>query len=96
MARTTKLKDKKGHDMKKLSIAAIAGVLALSGCADMSPTQRGTATGAGIGAGLGGIIGAATGGGGGGRALGGAAIGGAIGAVAGNISIGHNSACGMA
>ena len=71
--------------MKKLSIAAIAGVLALSGCADMSPTQRGTATGAGIGAGLGGIIGAATGGGGGGRALGGAAIGGAIGAVAGNI-----------
>ena len=71
--------------MKKISIAAIAGVLALSGCADMSPTQRGTATGAGIGAGLGGIIGAATGGGGGGRALGGAAIGGAIGAVAGNI-----------
>lgn len=71
--------------MKKLSIAAIAGVLAISGCADMSATQRGTATGAGIGAGLGGILGAATGGGGGGRALGGAAIGGAIGAVAGNI-----------
>lgn len=71
--------------MNKLSIAAIAGVLAISGCADMSPTQRGTATGAGIGAGIGGILGAATGGGGGGRALGGAAIGGAIGAVAGNI-----------
>ncbi|MFJ3058901.1 OmpA family protein [Herbaspirillum sp. NPDC087042] len=71
--------------MKTLSIAAMAGVLAITGCADMSPTQRGTATGAGIGAGIGGILGAATGGGGGGRALGGAAIGGAIGAVAGNI-----------
>jgi outer membrane protein OmpA-like peptidoglycan-associated protein len=71
--------------MKKLSIAAVAGVLAISGCADMSSTQRGTATGAGIGAGLGGILGAATGNGGAGRALGGAAIGGAIGAVAGNI-----------
>ncbi|TWC69659.1 OmpA family protein [Herbaspirillum sp. SJZ099] len=71
--------------MKTLSIAAIAGVLAISGCADMSQTQRGTATGAGIGAGIGGILGAVTGGGGGGRALGGAAIGGAIGAVAGNI-----------
>jgi outer membrane protein OmpA-like peptidoglycan-associated protein len=71
--------------MKTLSIAAIAGVLAISGCADMNQTQRGTATGAGIGAGIGGILGAATGGGGGGRALGGAANGGAIGAVAGNI-----------
>lgn len=71
--------------MNKLTIGAMAAVLMVSGCADMSPTQRGTATGAGIGAGIGGVLGAATGGGGGGRALGGAAIGGAIGAVAGNI-----------
>lgn len=71
--------------MNKLTIGAMAAVLMVTGCADMSPTQRGTATGAGIGAGIGGVLGAATGGGGGGRALGGAAIGGAIGAVAGNI-----------
>jgi len=71
--------------MNKLSIAALAGVLAVSGCANMDATDRGTATGAGIGAGVGGLLGAVTGPGGGGRALGGAAIGGAIGAVAGNI-----------
>jgi len=71
--------------MKKLTLVTLAGAIALSGCANMSAEQRGTATGAGIGAGVGGLIGAVTGGGGGGRALGGAAIGGAIGAVAGNI-----------
>ncbi|MFL9924161.1 OmpA family protein [Herbaspirillum lusitanum] len=71
--------------MYKLSIGAVALALAVSGCADMSATQRGTATGAGVGAGIGGILGAATGGGGGGRAVGGAAIGGAIGAVVGNV-----------
>ncbi len=61
-------------------------VLALaSGCADMSPTQRGTATGAGVGAGLGAILGGTTGGGGGNRAAKGAVIGGAAGALIGNI-----------
>lgn len=69
----------------QIIISTIAAALALSGCADMSPTQRGTATGAGIGAGLGGILGAATGGGGGGRTAAGAALGGAAGAVIGNI-----------
>ncbi len=71
--------------MYKLTIGAIATVFAISGCADMSPTQRGTATGAGIGAGVGAVIGAATGGGGGRRTAAGAALGGAAGAIAGNI-----------
>jgi len=71
--------------MHKILISAIAATLALSGCANMSETQRGTATGAGIGAGLGAIIGATTGGGGGSRAATGAALGGIAGAVAGNI-----------
>jgi outer membrane protein OmpA-like peptidoglycan-associated protein len=57
----------------------------VTGCANMSQTQKGTTVGAGIGAGLGGIIGAATGGGGGGRAAAGAVIGGALGAVVGNV-----------
>jgi outer membrane protein OmpA-like peptidoglycan-associated protein len=71
--------------MKKLAISALALALTATGCADMSSTQRGTATGAGIGAGIGGLLGAATGNGGAGRALGGAAIGGALGAVVGNV-----------
>ena len=41
----------KDHQMKKLSIAMLAAVIGVTGCADMTPTQRGTATGAGIGAG---------------------------------------------
>lgn len=65
--------------------ATVAATLALGGCADMSPTQRGTATGAGIGAGLGALLGATTGPGGGGRAAGGAALGAAAGALVGNI-----------
>lgn len=64
---------------------AIAIVIGLTGCADMSATQRGTATGAGVGAGIGAILGGTTGGGGGKRAAGGAAIGGAAGALIGNI-----------
>lgn len=61
-----------------------AVLLALaSGCADMTETQRGTATGAGIGAGLGAIIGGATGGSD--RAAQGAVLGAAAGAVAGNV-----------
>ena len=74
--------------MKKNIAQTIAActVLALAtGCADMSPTQRGTATGAGIGAGLGAILGGSTGGGGGSRATKGAVIGGAAGALIGNI-----------
>ena len=61
-------------------------VLAMAaGCADMSPTQRGTATGAGVGAGLGAILGGTTGGGGSNRAAKGAVLGGAAGALIGNI-----------
>ncbi|MCE3602949.1 OmpA family protein [Massilia sp. P8910] len=60
----------------------VAAMLA-TGCADMSPTQRGTATGAGVGAGLGAIIGASSGHGG--HAGKGAIIGGAAGAIIGNI-----------
>lgn len=71
--------------MHKFILSSIAVTLAISGCANMSETQRGTATGAGVGAGLGAIIGAATGGGGGRRAATGAALGGAAGAVVGNI-----------
>ncbi len=71
--------------MRKLMISTLALSVLLTGCADMSATQRGTATGAGIGAGLGAILGATTAGGGGGRAAAGAAIGGIAGAVAGNI-----------
>ncbi|GAA4011345.1 OmpA family protein [Actimicrobium antarcticum] len=71
--------------MRTFAIIATAAILGISGCADMSGTQRGTATGAGIGAGLGAILGASTGGGGGGRAAGGALLGGAAGAAIGNI-----------
>lgn len=69
----------------KAAVAATTLALALSGCADMSATQRGTATGAGIGAGLGAIIGSATGGGGGNRAAGGAVLGAAAGGLIGNV-----------
>ena len=60
--------------------AALA-VLFLSGCADMSERQRGTAQGAGLGAIAGAVIGSATGG----KAGTGALIGGAIGAIGGNV-----------
>ncbi len=63
----------------------IAATVAVSGCANMTETQRGTATGAGIGAGLGAILGATTSDGGGKRAATGAVLGGAAGAVVGNI-----------
>lgn len=71
--------------MRKFLAVTSLSMLALSGCADMSGTQRGTATGAGIGAGLGAIIGASTSGGGGGRTAGGAVLGAAAGAAIGNI-----------
>ncbi|HCY62802.1 MAG TPA: hypothetical protein DHV59_08240 [Oxalobacteraceae bacterium] len=69
--------------MKKLTILAVVAALAASGCADMSPTQRGTAQGAGLGALGGAVIGAMAGD----RkdAVTGAAIGAAAGAIAGNI-----------
>lgn len=69
--------------MKKLTILAVASALAISGCADMTPTQRGTAQGAGIGAIGGAVIGAMTGNSK--NAATGAAIGAAAGALAGNI-----------
>ena len=71
--------------MKKIIVLACATVFAVTGCADMSGTQRGTATGAGIGAGLGAILGASTAGGGSGRTAGGAVLGAAAGAAIGNI-----------
>jgi outer membrane protein OmpA-like peptidoglycan-associated protein len=66
-------------------LIASAATLLVSGCADMSETQRGTATGAGVGAVLGGILGANTSDGGNPRTATGAAIGGVTGAVIGNI-----------
>lgn len=69
----------------KSLIGVFTMALILGGCAEMSPTQRGTATGAGIGAGLGALIGGTTGGGGGNRTAGGAVLGGAAGALVGNI-----------
>ncbi|MDQ1813488.1 OmpA family protein [Massilia scottii] len=73
--------------MKKNLSKSLIGITIVAmfatGCADMSPTQRGTATGAGVGAGLGAIIGASAGSGG--RAGKGALIGGAAGAIIGNI-----------
>ncbi|MFL6632095.1 MAG: OmpA family protein [Massilia sp.] len=67
------------------TLCATAFAVAATGCADMSQTQRGTATGAGVGAGLGAILGASTGGGGSGRATRGAVLGAAAGAIAGNV-----------
>lgn len=69
----------------KSVIGMLALTIAVSGCADMSATQRGTATGAGVGAGLGALIGGTTSGGGSGRTAGGALLGAAAGAVVGNI-----------
>lgn len=67
------------------SVGVIAVALALGGCANMSQTERGTATGAGIGAGVGAVLGATTSKGGGKRAATGAVLGGAAGAVIGNV-----------
>ena len=71
--------------LTKTVVGAAVLALAATGCADMSQTQRGTASGAGIGAGLGAILGGSTGGGGGDRAAKGAVIGGAAGALFGNV-----------
>lgn len=63
-------------------IVALAGALAVTGCANMDQTQQGTAKGAGLGAIAGAIIGNATGGD---NTVRGAAIGAAAGAIAGNL-----------
>lgn len=68
--------------IKSLTCAALA-VSILSGCANMTETQRGTAQGAGIGAAAGALLGAATGGSKG--AAQGAVLGGALGAGGGYI-----------
>jgi outer membrane protein OmpA-like peptidoglycan-associated protein len=70
----------KDLEMNRLLVAALA-CAALAGCANMSETEKGTATGAAIGAAAGAVLGSATGG----KAGTGAIIGGAIGAVAGNV-----------
>ncbi|MDM5178216.1 OmpA family protein [Massilia sp. DJPM01] len=70
-------------NLSKSLIGITVVTMLATGCADMSPTQRGTATGAGVGAGLGAIIGATAGHGG--HAGKGAIIGGAAGALIGNI-----------
>lgn len=56
-------------------------IAVLTGCANMSETQRGTAQGAAIGAAAGAVLSSVTGG----KAGTGAVIGGAVGAVAGNV-----------
>jgi outer membrane protein OmpA-like peptidoglycan-associated protein len=71
--------------VRQISTVALAASIALAGCADMNPVQRGTAQGAGVGAGVGAVLGAITGDGGGRRAATGAAVGSAAGAVIGNI-----------
>lgn len=63
--------------------AIVIGLNGLSGCANMTETQKTTGTGAAIGAVAGGVIGAATGGGK--RAATGAAIGAAVGAGGGYL-----------
>ena len=68
--------------VKSLSCVALS-IAVLSGCANMSETQEGTAKGAGIGALAGAVLGAAVGGRSG--ATTGAVLGGAAGAVGGNI-----------
>jgi outer membrane protein OmpA-like peptidoglycan-associated protein len=62
------------------AVAACAAVL-MAACADMSDTQRRTATGAGVGAVAGAVVGEAAGH----NAGAGALIGGALGAIAGNV-----------
>ncbi|RQP25882.1 OmpA family protein [Piscinibacter terrae] len=67
--------------IRTTALGITAAAFLMTGCADMSERQKGTATGAGIGAAAGAVLSSATGG----KAGTGAVIGGAIGAVAGNI-----------
>ena len=70
---------KSAHRLAAVGLAA--SILFVTGCADLSPRERGTAQGAGIGAVAGAVIGSVTGG----NAGSGALIGGALGAVGGNL-----------
>jgi outer membrane protein OmpA-like peptidoglycan-associated protein len=67
--------------LRSTSLLVLSSLALVSGCANMSERQKGTAQGAGIGAIAGAVIGSATGG----KAGTGAVIGGALGAVAGNV-----------
>ena len=67
----------------QLTISALVTALILTGCANMSETQKGTAKGAAIGAGAGAVVGAIAGKGKG--AAIGAAVGAGAGAIAGNV-----------
>jgi outer membrane protein OmpA-like peptidoglycan-associated protein len=69
--------------VKKTIIVAVMAAFALTGCANMSETQKGTTKGAAIGAGVGAVVGAVAGKGKG--AAIGAAVGAGVGAVAGNV-----------
>ncbi len=68
---------------KNILVSSVLVVFALSGCANMTETQKDTAKGAGIGAAGGAVIGAVAGGKKG--AVIGAAVGGVAGGVAGNV-----------
>ncbi len=67
----------------QLTVAVLATVLGVSGCASMTETQKGTAKGAAVGAGAGAVVGAVAGGKKG--AAIGAVVGAGAGAIAGNI-----------
>jgi outer membrane protein OmpA-like peptidoglycan-associated protein len=69
--------------VKKIIIVAVMAAFALTGCANMSETQKGTTKGAAIGAGVGAVVGAVAGKGKG--AAIGAAVGAGVGAVADNV-----------
>ncbi len=69
--------------VKKIVVSAVIATFALSGCANMSETQKGTAKGAAIGAGVGAVVGAIANKGKG--AAVGAAVGAGVGAIAGNV-----------
>ena len=67
----------------KLMVSSVLLTFVLSGCANMTETQKGTAKGAAIGAGAGAVVGAIAGKGKG--AAIGAVVGAGVGAVAGNV-----------
>jgi outer membrane protein OmpA-like peptidoglycan-associated protein len=67
--------------LRAVTASACAASVLLAACADMTPTQKGTAGGAAIGVGVGAVLSSATGG----NAGTGAVVGGALGAIAGNL-----------
>ena len=67
--------------LRATAMGLTAAAVLITGCSNMSETQKGTAAGAGIGAAAGAVLSSATGG----KVGTGAVVGGAIGAVAGNI-----------